>query len=63
VEDIMGFISLGTYDNPTTLKTTYVDIKEMFLAKEWNFFHLSGKKLDSLHLKDFLKYEHELSNH
>ena len=27
--------------------------------KEWNSFHLSGKKLDYLHLKDFLKYECE----
>ena len=49
-----------THDNPTTSKTTYVDIKEAFLAKEWNSFHLFEKKLDYLHLKDFLKYECEL---
>ena len=35
-----------THDKPTTSKTTYVDIKEAFLAKEWDSFHLSGKKLD-----------------
>ena len=37
-----------------------IDMKEAFLAKEWNSFHLSRKKLDYLHLKDFLKYECEL---
>ena len=36
------------------------DIKEAFLAKEWNSFHLLGEKLDYLHLKNFLKYECEL---
>ena len=30
---------------------------EAFLAKEWNSFHLSGKKLDFLYHKDFLKSE------
>jgi hypothetical protein len=35
-----------THDNPTTSKKTYVDIKEAFLAKEWNFVHLSRKRLD-----------------
>ena len=30
------------------------------LAKEWNFVHLLGKKLDYFHLKDFLKHEIEL---
>ena len=49
-----------THDNPTTSKTTYDDIKEACLAKKWNSFHLSGKKRDYLHLKDFLKYECEL---
>jgi hypothetical protein len=44
-----------THGNPTTSKITYDDLKEAFLAKEWNSFHLSGKKLDYLHLKDFLK--------
>ena len=58
VKDIMG--SLEPHDNPTTLKIAYDDIKEVFLAKEWNSFHLSRKKLDYLHLKDFLKYKCEL---
>ena len=49
-----------THDNPTTSKTLYVDIKEAFLVKGWNSFHLSTNKLDYLHLKEFLKYECEL---
>ena len=36
-------------------KTTYDDIKEALLAKKWNSFHLSKRKLDQLHLKDFLR--------
>jgi hypothetical protein len=28
-------------DNPTTSKITVDDLKEVFLAKEWNSFHLS----------------------
>ena len=47
-------------NNPTTLKITFDDIKEAFLAKESNSFHLSGKKLGYLYLKDFLKCECEL---
>jgi hypothetical protein len=59
------YISWETHDNPTIRNTTYVDIKEVVLAKEWNSFHISEKKLDYLHLKHFLKYECELysSNH
>lgn len=34
---------------------TYVDIKEVFLAKEWNSSHLYGKKPYYLHLKDVYK--------
>jgi hypothetical protein len=34
--------------------------RRLFIAKEWKSFHLIGKKLDYLHLKDFLKYECEL---
>lgn len=49
----MRSISLGTYDNPTTSKTTYDVIKEAFRAKEWNSFYLSRKKLDQLYLVDF----------
>ena len=33
---------------------------EVFVPKKWNFFHLLGKKLDYLHLKDLCKYECEL---
>jgi hypothetical protein len=46
-------------DNPTTSKFTFVNIKEVFLAKESNSFHLLGRKLDYLHLKDLLKYKCE----
>ena len=61
VEDIVGILPhWETHDNPTTSKTTSVDIKEDFLAKEWNSFHLHGKKLDYPHLKDFLKHECQL---
>ena len=55
-----GLSHWETDDNPTTLKIVYVDITKVFLAKKWNSFHLYGKKLDYLHLKDFLKYECEL---
>ena len=41
-------------------KTTYVDIKEAFLVKEWKSFHFFGKKLNYVHLENFLKYECEL---
>ena len=37
-------------------KKTYVDVKEVFLVKEWNSFHLYGKKLDYLHPKDVLNH-------
>jgi hypothetical protein len=50
----------NTHNNPITSRITYEDIKEAFLAKEWNSFHLSKKNLDYLHLKDFLKYKCEL---
>jgi hypothetical protein len=55
-----GLSHWETHDNPTTSKTICVGIKEGFLAKEWNSFHLLRKKLDYLHLKNFLKYECEL---
>ena len=55
---IMWKISWGlshwqTQDKPNHIKTRYDDIKEAYLAKECNSFHLLGKKLDCLHLKDF----------
>ena len=46
-----------SHDNSTTSKEAYDDIKEVFLVKQWNSFHLTGKNLDYLHLKDFLKYK------
>jgi hypothetical protein len=39
----MGSSHWNTHDNPTTSKITYDDIKESFLAKEWNSFHVSWK--------------------
>ena len=45
------------HDNPTPSKITFDDLKEVFLAKEWNSLHLSGKKLDYLHLEHFLKFK------
>ena len=53
VEDIMGSISWETHDNPTTLKTTYDNTRRFVLAKEWNSFHLSRKKLHYLPLRIF----------
>ena len=41
-----GSFDWETHDNSTTLKRTYVDIKEIFFsAKVWNSFHLFRKKL------------------
>jgi hypothetical protein len=53
-------MSMGTHDNPTSSKITFVDLKEVFLAKEWNLFCISRKKPNYLHLKDILKYKCEL---
>ena len=41
------------HDNSTPSKIIFGDLKNAFLAKEWYSFHLSMKKLDYLHLKDF----------
>jgi hypothetical protein len=38
MERIIRSIALGNLDKPTTSKITYDDIKEVFDAKEWNFF-------------------------
>jgi hypothetical protein len=48
-------------NNPTTSKIIFDNIKEIFLAKEWNSFHLLKEKLDYLHLKEFLKYNYEFN--
>ena len=39
-----------TQDNIKPSEIKFEDPKEFFLAKEWNSFHLLGKKLDYLHL-------------
>ena len=52
-----GLSHVETQDNPTPWKIKFNDLKEAFLAKEWNPFYLSRKKLDYLHLKKILKYE------
>jgi hypothetical protein len=52
-----GLSHWDTHDDPITSKITYDNFKEAILAKKWNSFHLLGKKLDYLPLKDFLKYE------
>ena len=59
----MGSISIGNPWQASHTTVAYNDIKEIFLAKEWNFFHVLGKKLDFLHLKDFyffFKYKCQL---
>ena len=59
VEGIMGSISMGNYGNLTPSNITFDDLKEAFLTKEWNLFHIAVKKLNYLLLKDFLKCECE----
>ena len=54
-----GLSHWETHDNPSTSKNKKENIKEAFLAKEWNSFHLSGKEVYYLHLNDFPKYECE----
>jgi hypothetical protein len=60
VEGIMGLSHRKTHDNPTPSKIIFDDLKKAILAKEWIFFHLLRKKVDYIHLKDFLKYEIKL---
>lgn len=59
MEGTTGSISPETHDNLTAWKITSHDIKEACLVKERNSSHLLKKKLDYLHLKDFLKYKSE----
>jgi len=33
------------------------DFKEAFITKEWNAFHLLGKKLEYIHLKAFYQIQ------
>ena len=59
-----GIMGSTTMQNPWHIDTTNNHIllnaiKNAFLAKEWNFFYLIGKKSIYLHLEDFLNYECE----
>ena len=45
-----------THYIPTLTKITFDAIKHAFLAQKWNYFHLTRKKLDYLHLKNFVNY-------
>ena len=57
----MGLSHWEIHDNPITSYIALDDIKKVYLAKVWNnTFHIVGKKLDHLHLKDFLKCKCEL---
>ena len=47
----MGLPQWETHDIPTPPKITFNAIKHVFLAKEWNSFHLTGEKFDYLHFK------------
>ena len=60
VKGIMGSISLGNPWNPTHPKLHMMISRRLSLDEEWNSFHLPGKKLNYLHLQNFLKYECEL---
>jgi hypothetical protein len=53
-----GSIPWGNHNKPSSFKID--DLKAPFLTKEWNSFHLLGKILDYLHLKDFLKCQCKL---
>ena len=56
-----GLSHWKTHDNPITSKPhSMLSRRLSFLINKWNPFHLSGKKLDNIHLKDFLKHECEL---
>ena len=48
-----AYLTRKTHDNPTPPIITFDDLKEVFLAKEWDSFHFSRKNVDRLHLKDF----------
>jgi hypothetical protein len=52
----------ASWGQPDKHQKSYLMTKEVeaFLAKEWNSFHLLGKRLDYLHLKGFLKYQCKL---
>jgi hypothetical protein len=43
-----GLSCWATHGNPTTSQIALDDTKEAFLAKEWNYFHLSRVKTQGL---------------
>jgi hypothetical protein len=51
---------LSRWETMPSSKSIFDDTKEVFIAIVWKYFHLFGKKLNYLHLKDFRKYECEL---
>ena len=57
MEGIMEFTTRGTHDIPTPPKITFDAPKQDFVAQEWHYVHLMGKKLDYVHLKHFLNYD------
>ena len=56
---LWGLSRWETHNNAMTSKIALAYIK-VFLDDEWHSFHLLGKKLDCLHLHNFLRYECEL---
>ena len=59
---IMEFITMETHDIPTPLNITFDAPTQDFVAQEWHYVHLIGKKLDyvhlkHVHLKHFLNYD------
>ena len=46
-----GSIPWGNHNKPSSFEID--DLKATFLTREWNSFHLLGKRLDYLHLKGF----------
>ena len=62
---LMDYFEWATRETYT--RFSYKDIQRnqesplsTIIAKVWNSFHFLGKKLDYMHLKDFLKYKYEL---
>ena len=53
MEGIMEFTTRGTHDIPTPPKITFDAPKQDFVAQEWHYVHLMGKKLDYVHLSTF----------
>ena len=58
MKDIVRSISFGNRWQPNNIRID--NIKEVFLAEEWNSFHVLRKKQNYLRLKDFPKYKCEV---